>query len=166
MAFVHDLVGRLRAGHLPLFLSDGLMAYFYALTAHFGYWSLSPQGQCVLWCVAAGLLYAQVLKITRGRRLLAALPRALCGTLPQARDRLRTVGLSGLIETAFIERLNLTLRHGIAALARRIWATYRSPERLRLHLELYCQERRELSRNHRYQMSPERRTESPVIVKA
>jgi transposase-like protein len=137
MAFVHDLVGRLHVGHLPLFLSDGLMAYFYALTAHFGSWSLSLQGQCLVWGVAAGLLYAQVLKITRGRRLLAALPRALCGTLQQARDRLRAVGLSGLIETAYIERLNLTLRHGLAALARRTWATYRSPEHLRLHLELY-----------------------------
>ncbi len=36
-----------------------------------------------------------------------------------------------------IERFNLTLRHGIAAPARRTWATYRSAERLYCHLELY-----------------------------
>jgi len=90
-----------------------------------------------VWVVASGLVYAQVIKVTRGRRLLAAFPRAVSGTLAQARHPLQAAGFSGKIQTAFIERLNLTLRHGIAALARRTWATYRSPERLELHLQLY-----------------------------
>ena len=87
--------------------------------------------------MASGFVYAQVIKVTRGRRLLAAFPRAVAGTLAQARSRLQAAGFSGKIQTALIERVNLTLRRGIAALARRTWATYHTPDRLRLHLELY-----------------------------
>ncbi len=137
MTFIHDLAHRLAPGHLPVFLSDGLAAYFHALTAHFGSWHAGAPHRPPVWVVAPGLLYAQVVKVLRWRRLLAAFPRALCGTLPQVRDRLRALGFSGLVQTAFIERFNLTLRHGIAALARRTWATYRSAERLYCHLELY-----------------------------
>jgi IS1 family transposase len=137
MAFVHDLVHRLRPAPLPLFLSDGLMAYYYALTAHPGSWQVQPRTRRLVWVVASGFVYAQVIKVTRGRRLLAAFPRAVSGSLAHARLRLQRVGFSGKIQTAFIERLNLTVRHGIAALARRTWATYRTPDRLRLHLELY-----------------------------
>jgi hypothetical protein len=35
---IHRLRGQLAPGCLPLFTSDGLNAYFYALTAHFGHW--------------------------------------------------------------------------------------------------------------------------------
>ena len=35
---VHELKGRLRAGCVPVFSTDGLKNYFYALTAHFGRW--------------------------------------------------------------------------------------------------------------------------------
>jgi hypothetical protein len=33
---------------------------------------------------------------------------------------LQGMGLSGRLNTAFIERVNLTVRHGVAALARRV----------------------------------------------
>ena len=33
------------------------------------------------------------------------------------------MGSSGRLNTAFIERVNLTVRHGVAVLARRTWAT-------------------------------------------
>lgn len=137
MTFVHDLAHRLAPGHLPVFLSDGLAAYFHALTAHFGSWQAQPRHHEPVSVVAPDLLYTQVVKVLRWRRLLAALPRALCGNLPEARDRLKALGYSGLAQTAFIERFNLTLRHGITALARRTWATYRSAQRLYWHLELY-----------------------------
>ncbi len=45
------------------------------------------------------------------------------GTLEQLRATLCTLGLSGRLNTAFVERVNLTLRQGVAALARRTWAT-------------------------------------------
>ena len=35
---IHDLSSRLAPGCIPIFTSDGLKLYFYALTAHFGQW--------------------------------------------------------------------------------------------------------------------------------
>ena len=49
--------------------------------------------------------------------------------------RLQALGLSGRIQTAFIERLNLTLRRSLAPLARRSWSTAQLPGELYLHLE-------------------------------
>src|SRR5215472_6803039 len=73
------------------------------------------------------------------------LPAAQAGSgLPRdaARDRGRSEGLRGLgmgfsgrLNTAFIERVNLTIRHGIAALARRTWATAQQSPSLLAHLE-------------------------------
>ena len=48
---------------------------------------------------------------------------------------LQGLGLSGRLNTAFIERVNLTIRHGIAALARRTWATAQQTPHLLAHLE-------------------------------
>jgi len=45
------------------------------------------------------------------------------------------MGFSGRLNTAFIERVNLTIRHGIAALARRTWATAQQSPQLLAHLE-------------------------------
>lgn len=71
-----------------------------------------------------------MIKILRWRHLIACFPRVLCGTLPGCRRHLRTAGYSGRIQTAYIERVNLTIRQHIAALLRRSWSTYRNPERL------------------------------------
>jgi Integrase core domain len=48
---------------------------------------------------------------------------------------LQRMGFSGLLNTAYIERVNLTIRHGIAALARRTWATAQQSPHLLAHLE-------------------------------
>jgi transposase InsO family protein len=48
---------------------------------------------------------------------------------------LQGLGFSGRLNTAFIERVNLTVRHGIAALARRTWATAQQSPHLLAHLE-------------------------------
>jgi transposase InsO family protein len=45
------------------------------------------------------------------------------------------MGFSGRLNTAFIERVNLTVRHAIAALARRTWATAKPAPQLLAHLE-------------------------------
>ena len=45
------------------------------------------------------------------------------------------MGLSGRLNTAFIERVNLIVRHGIAALARRTWATAQQSPYLLAYLE-------------------------------
>lgn len=131
MGFVHALVATFTPGYCPLFLSDGLPAYFYALTAHCGQWVGGK------WQVAPRLAYAQMIKILRWRHLIACFPRVLCGSLPSIRGHLRNAGFSGQIQTAYIERLNLTARQHIAALLRRSWSTYRKPARLQAHLELF-----------------------------
>jgi hypothetical protein len=57
---------------LPLFTSDGLNLDFYALTAHFGQWLKGDcRGQKARqWQVAAGLIYGQVKKCSRRRKLV------------------------------------------------------------------------------------------------
>ena len=56
---VHTLRQSLAPGCLPLFTSDGLNLYFYALTAHFGQWlALSRRGRLVRrWQVEPRLIY-------------------------------------------------------------------------------------------------------------
>ena len=64
-------------------------------------------------------MYAQVVKIRSGQRLKYTLTRPIFGTRGQIRDALQALGLSGRIQTAFVECSNLTLRQLIAALHRR-----------------------------------------------
>src|SRR5258706_7727891 len=55
---IHSLRQILAPGCIPLFTSDGLNLYFYALTAHFGQWlEVSRRGR--QWQVAAELIYCQ-----------------------------------------------------------------------------------------------------------
>lgn len=45
------------------------------------------------------------------------------------------LGLSGRLNVAFIERVNLTVRHGVVALARHTWPTAKPAPQLLIHLE-------------------------------
>src|SRR5262249_23296876 len=58
-----------------------------------------------------------------------------CGTREVLQTTLQALGLSGRLNTAFVERLNLTLRQSVAALIRRSWATMQETPQLLLHLE-------------------------------
>jgi IS1 family transposase len=118
---IHSLRQSLAPGCVPLFTSDGLNLYFYALTAHFGQWiALGCRGRKVLrWQVAAGLIYGQVKKTYQRRKLVRVTPVMRLGTEDALKAVLQGLGLSGRLNTAFIERAPLTVRHGIAALARR-----------------------------------------------
>ena len=134
---IHSLRQRLAPGCLPLFTSDGLNLYFYALTAHFGQWlQVGRRGRHVRqWQVAAGLIYGQVKKSYRRRKLVRVSHIMRLGTEDALTATLQGLGLSGRLNTAFIERVNLTIRHGIAALARRSWATAQQSPHLLAHLE-------------------------------
>src|SRR5947209_6639171 len=57
------------------------------------------------------------------------------GLAKSLRQGLVKLGFSGRLNTAFIERLNLTVRHSLAALSRRSWSTAQSQSELVLHLE-------------------------------
>jgi hypothetical protein len=76
--------------------------------------------QALRWQVTAGLLYGQVKKHYRRCRLVRVTPVMRHGTQADLKDALMGLGLSGRLNTAFIERVNLTVRHGVAALARRV----------------------------------------------
>jgi IS1 family transposase/transposase-like protein len=128
---IHSLRQILTPDYLPLFTSDGLNMYFYALTAHFGRWREVGRR----WQVAAGLIYGQVKKSYRQRKLVKVSHVMRLGTEAALKVTLQGLGLSGRLNTAFIERVNLTVRHGVAALARRTWATAQQSPQLLAHLE-------------------------------
>jgi IS1 family transposase len=134
---IHLLREALAPGCHPLFASDGLNLYFYALTAHFGHWrQVYRRGREVLrWQVAAGLIYGQVKKSYRRRTLVRVTLVMRLGTEEARKAALQELGFSGRLNTAFIERVNLTIRHAIAALARRTWATSQQSPQLLAHLE-------------------------------
>jgi hypothetical protein len=107
------------------------------LSAHFGQWGeVGPQGRKMRqWQVAAGLIYGQVKKSYRRRKLVRVTHVMRLGTEDPLKAALQGLGLSGRLNTAFIERVNLTVRQGVAALARRTWATAQQSPHLLAHLE-------------------------------
>ena len=131
-AVVHALGALLAPGCVPVVTSDGLRLYYYALTAHFGQWS--GTGRQRRWTVAPTLLYGQVPKHYRRRRVVRVTQRVLCGTAGRLRQALLALGLSGRLNTAFIERVNLTVRQSVAGLTRRTWATAQTAPALLLHV--------------------------------
>jgi IS1 family transposase len=134
-AVVHELYQRLAPGCLPVCTSDGLNLYFYALTAHFGAWLSGVGSRANSWQVAAGLIYGQVKKTYRRRKVIRVTQVVRCGTAEDLQGVLTKLGLSGRLNTAFVERVNLTVRRGVAALARRTWATAQAAPSLLTHLE-------------------------------
>src|SRR5215468_2606859 len=107
------------------------------LSAHFGPWlQVGRRGRNVpRWQVAAGLIYGQVKKSYRCRKLVRVTHVIRLGTQADLTVALQRLGFSGRLNTAFIERAPLTVRHAIAALARRTWATAQQSPSLLAHLE-------------------------------
>src|SRR5262249_2011279 len=134
---IHSLRQPLAPGCVPLFTSDGLNLYFYALTAHFGHWlQLAGRGRNILrWQVAEGLIYAQLQKRYRRRKLVRVTHVMRLGSEAELKGTLQGPGFSGRLNTAFIVRVNLAVRHGVAALARRTWATSQQAPQLLAYLE-------------------------------
>jgi len=132
---IHSLRQLLAPGCLPLFTSDGLNVYFYALTAHFGQWHTLGRRGVRRWQVEPGLIYGQVKKSYQRRKLVRVSHVMRLGTQDALQAALQGLGFSGRLNTAFIERVNLTVRHGVSALARRTWATVQQSPHLLAHLE-------------------------------
>jgi hypothetical protein len=84
---------------------------------------------------AAELIYGQVKKSYRHRKLARVTPVMRLLTEADLKIALQGLGFSGRLNTAFLERVNLTVRHGVAALARRTWATAKPGPHLLAHLE-------------------------------
>ncbi|MDQ5854332.1 MAG: transposase [Chloroflexota bacterium] len=81
------------------------------------------------------MIYGQVKKTYRRRKVVRVTRLMRCGTSADLSAALRKLGLSGRVNTAFVERINLTIRQGVAALARRTWATAQAAPSLLAHLE-------------------------------
>jgi len=138
---VHQVVQVLAPGCVPLLLTDGFKEYTTALLTHFGQWVQPPRRQDtgpapkLRWMPLPGLRYAQVIKTVRRRRLVRVRHRVVFGTLEAVQQVLAACGWQ--INTAFVERLNLTIRQHVAAIGRRVTALCKGEEGLRQQLALY-----------------------------
>src|SRR2546426_2359173 len=118
---VHQVVQVLAPGCVPLFVTDGFKEYTTALLAHFGYWVQLPHRQTPgpapkpRWMPLPQLGYAQVIKTVRRRRLVRVSHRVVFGSLAALEQVLAVHGWH--LNTAFIERVNLTIRQHVAAVA-------------------------------------------------
>jgi hypothetical protein len=81
------------------------------------------------------LLYAQVVKTVRRRRLVDVQHRVVFGTLAAVQQVLAACGWQ--INTAFVERINLSLRQHVAAIGRRATTLCKGEDGLRQQLALY-----------------------------
>ncbi|MBL7163078.1 MAG: hypothetical protein ISS57_10760 [Anaerolineales bacterium] len=135
MALTHDLKLRLHPNSIPAFTTDGLRGYFYAITAHFGHWFRPKRARFDHWHVSDDLLYGQLLKQRKSRNSPFSIMRMLWGNRKDLNDILKLHGFAQLIQTAFIERVNLTIRRGVAPLMRKTWSLAQHPEHLLLHIE-------------------------------
>jgi len=138
---VHQVAQVLAPDCAPLFLTDGFREYMTALLTHYGQWVQPPRRQATgptpkpRWMPLPQLLYAQVVKTVRRRRLVRVQHRVVFGTLETVNAVLAPLGCQ--INTAFIERLNLTIRHHVAAVGRRVTTLCKGEEGLQQQLVLY-----------------------------
>jgi len=138
---VHQVVQVLAPGCVPLFLTDGFREYTTALLTHYGQWVQLPRRQATgplpkpRWMPLPQLLYAQVVKTVRRRRLVRVRHRVVFGTLEAVNAVLAPLGCQ--INTAFIERLNLSMRQHVAAVGRRVTTLCKGEDGLRQPLVLY-----------------------------
>ena len=107
------------------------------LTAHFGRWlAFGRRGRNVRrWQVAAEPDLRPGEEMLPTAQAGAGHPCDASWNRGRSQVALQGLGFSGRLNTAFIERVNLTVRHGVAALARRTWATAQPSPHLLAHLE-------------------------------
>jgi hypothetical protein len=99
---VHQVVQVLAPGCVPLFLTDGFKEYTTALLTHYGHW-VQPERRQALGPTPRprrmplpGLLYAQVVKTVRRRRLVRVRHRVVFGP-PVANGQKRAVAGRSLL---------------------------------------------------------------------
>jgi hypothetical protein len=121
---VHQVTRVLAPGCVPLFLTDGLKDYATALLTHFGSWMQPERRQDKgprpkpRWMPLPALLYAQIVKSYRRRRIVGVQHRVVFGTRLAIEQVLAACGWS--MNTAFGERLNRDIRQRVAAIGRRV----------------------------------------------
>ena len=138
---VHQVTQVLAVECVPLFLTDGFREYLTALVTHYGQW-LHPERRQAKgpqpkprWMPLPELLYAQVVKSYRRRRLTAVTHRVVFGARETIESILAKRGWK--INTALIERLNLEFRQHVAAIGRRVNTLCKHEAGLRQQLALF-----------------------------
>ena len=121
---MHRVASALAPGCLPVCFSDGFKGYLPAIVGHFGMWiqpeRLQDKGprRKPRWMLLPGLLYAQVVKQYRRKRVVGVKHRVVFGTMEAVAQVLAACGWK--INTAMVERLNLDIRQRVAAIGRRV----------------------------------------------
>jgi IS1 family transposase len=138
---VHQITQVLAPDCAPLFLTDGFRAYVTALGTHYGEW-MQPErrqgtGRWPLprWMPQPRLLYAQVVKSYRRRRIVGVTHRVIFGAAQTIEAILAK--RSWTINTSFVERLNLDFRQHVAAIGRRVNTVCKHEAGLRQQLALF-----------------------------
>jgi IS1 family transposase/transposase-like protein len=138
---VHQVTRVLVPHCAPLFLTDGFCEYLTALVTHYGRW-MQPERRhdkgpqpTPRWMPVPGLLYAQVVKCYRRRRLVGVKHRVIFGSPATIESILIKRGWK--INTSFVERLNLDLRQHVAAIGRRVNTLCKHEAGLRQQLTLF-----------------------------
>ncbi len=138
---VHQVAQIVAPDCAPLFLTDGFRESLTALLTHYGYWVQPPRRQVTgpapkpRWMPLPQLLSAQVIKTVRRRRLVRVSHRVVFGTLEAIHDVQAPHGWH--INTAFVERLNLTLRQHVAAVGRRVSTLCKGEDGLRQQVAIF-----------------------------
>jgi hypothetical protein len=138
---VQQVCQHLAPDWVPLFVTDGLKEYGTAFLSHFGQ-RRQPARRCATgplpqprWMPVPHLLYAQVVKAYRRRRIVGVKYRVVFGTIERVAQRLAACGWK--INTAFVERLHLDMRQRVAAVGRRVNTRCQGEEGLRHQLTVY-----------------------------
>ena len=138
---VHHVTQVLAPDCAPLFLTDGFREYLTALRTHYGQWVQPERRQAKgplpqpRWLPQPGLLSAQVVKTVRRRRVVRVQHRVVFGTLQAVQQVLAACGWQ--INTAFIERVNLSIRQHVAAVGRRVSTLCKGADGLRQQLVVF-----------------------------
>src|SRR5438552_5551320 len=138
---LHHLRQVLVPSCVPLFLTDGFKEYGTAFLTHFGQWmqparrrDKGPMPQ-PRWVPLPELLYAQVVKSYRRRRIVGVKYRVVFGAMERVQQVLSACGRK--IKTAFVERLTLDIRQRVAAVGRRVNTLCQGADGLRQQLGVY-----------------------------
>jgi IS1 family transposase len=138
---VHQITQVLAPDCAPLFLTDGFREYLTALVTHDGQWMHPERRQTTgplpkpRWMSQPNVLYAQVVKSYRRRRLVGGQHRVVFGVRETIASMLAKRGWK--INTSFVERLNLDFRQHVAAIGRRVNTLCKHEAGLRQQLALF-----------------------------
>jgi hypothetical protein len=124
----------------PRFLTDGFRESLPAWLPHSGPWGQPPRRQATgpeptpRWMPLPQRLSAPVVKTVRRRRLVDVQHRVVFGSLEAGKQILALLGWQ--INTAFVERINLSIRQHVAAVGRRVTMLCKGEDGVRQQLGL------------------------------